>query len=109
MKLVWTVCILTSVGFGFYIIIKTLSDFNKFEVITNARMVYPKSVTFPAITVCSQGTYQKYIYENNSLIKIETDFENILKNLIDFNKSYFKDKPLVLSKCKFSFFNLEIS
>ena len=101
MKLVWTVCIFASVGFGFYIIIKTFSDFNKFDVITNTKILYPKSVTFPAITVCSQGTYQKNIYENNSLIKTETVFENILKKFIDFNKSIFKNTPLSSDQLEF--------
>jgi hypothetical protein len=100
-KLVWTVCILTSVGFGFYIIIKTISDYNKFDVITNTKILYPRIVTFPAITVCSQGSYQKNIYENNSLIKTENVTENILKKFIDFNNSIFKNMPLSSDQLEF--------
>ena len=80
-KLLWTVVILFVFGVGFENISEAVADFYKFDKITNIERVYPESVTFPAITICThEGRYKREHYRNGSLIKRDRVLTNLLKN-----------------------------
>ena len=101
MKLVWTLAILASVIYGLYITGKNISDYYKFDVVTNAKIVYPKTVTFPAITICSENKYEKSYYVNKTFIKAETVHENILSKFVNLDSSSFNLEQLSISDLEF--------
>ena len=57
MRLIWIAAILASVSYGFYNIAKSVNEYERFDVITNARVVIPEVLIFPAITICTSGVY----------------------------------------------------
>lgn len=73
-KLVWIIMLLISVSYGFYTISRSINNFNQFDVITNVERIYPKSVTFPAITIRKKDYFKMLIrlkihfYVNNKSI-----------------------------------------
>jgi len=69
LKLLWTVLILCAFGFGFDNISQAITDYYKFDKITNIERVAPENVTFPAITVCIEPRYFRDHYLNDSLIE----------------------------------------
>ena len=81
---IWVVAILASVGYGLYNISKSISDYNRFDVITNAKIITPKVVTFPAITICNTGVYTRKTYDpiTNEKIKQEKVYKDMIKNFI---------------------------
>lgn len=54
-QLVWIVFIVLSGAVGFINIVQTVNDFYQFDVITNVDRISAKSLTFPAITICTKG------------------------------------------------------
>jgi hypothetical protein len=63
MAIIWVAAILASVGYGLYNISKSISDYSRFDVITNAKIITPKVATFPAITICNTGVYTRKTYD----------------------------------------------
>lgn len=62
-QLVWIVFIVLSGALGFIIIFQTVNDFYQFDVITSIDRTSSKSLTFPAITICTKG-YSKMQHKN---------------------------------------------
>ena len=75
-KVVWTILILISFGFGVYNVFEASNDYYSFDVITNIERVSPENVTFPAISVCTYSKYKRDRYENGSFIKTDDFFIN---------------------------------
>ena len=80
---------------GFWNISLTVNDFYNHDVITNIKRVTPENVTFPAITICTNGTLRKDYYVNGvlnksqNIILISKDFGGLLwlAQLKSYNKS----------------------
>jgi len=90
LKLLWTVVILCVFGVGVFIISQAVADFYKFDKITNIERVYPESVTFPAITICTFQGYSREHYRNGSLIKKdERVYTNLLGQFLNFQFTHF--------------------
>ena len=66
-KLLWSIVFIVSVILGILTIFRAVNSFNKFEVITNVERITPKTVTFPAITICTGYTFYKNTYLNGIL------------------------------------------
>ena len=89
-KFIWAVLILSTFGFGFKNIYLAVTDYYKFDKITNIERVTPENVTFPAITICGVSEYEaihdwpydKYTINNRS--------ESRIKEFIDFEQTYFE-------------------
>ncbi len=88
-KLLWTVVILFVFILGFDKILQAVADYYKFDKITNIERVYPETVTFPAITICTQEGYSREHYRNGSLIMRDRVYPNLLKRFLDLDGSYF--------------------
>jgi hypothetical protein len=69
-KLFWTLLVLLIFGFGIENISQAVADFYKYDKITNIERVNPENVTFPAITICTDG-YSKENYINGLFTKSE--------------------------------------
>jgi hypothetical protein len=67
-KVIWTIFILISFGFGVYNVYEASNDYYSFDVITNIERLAPENFTFPAISVCTYSKYKRDRYENGSLI-----------------------------------------
>lgn len=84
-KVLWTVLILISVSIGFSNIFESVRDFNQYDVITNVERLTPKSVIFPAITVCAEASYIRDHYKNETLSErtsLKNSNASIIKNFI---------------------------
>jgi len=81
--------ILSVFGFGFENISEAVADYYKYDKITNIERVYQENVTFPAITICTPDGYLREHYRNGSLVKIDRDFKNLLKQFLDFESTGF--------------------
>ena len=97
LKLVWTVFILFTFAFGFHNISLAITNYYKFDKITNIERVTPSNFTFPAITICNYNKYIKDLYANGSLINsttlsVSTEKNSIIRNLInlEFTRFYFE-------------------
>jgi hypothetical protein len=88
-KILWTVVIICVFGVGFDNISEAVTDYYKFDKITNIERVYPENVTFPAITICNPGGYNRRHYRNGSLIKSERVYNNLLKQFVNFRFTFF--------------------
>ena len=62
--MVWVALILVIFGFGVQNISLAVTDYYNYDKITNIDRVTPQNVTFPAITVCSWGYFQKHYYRS---------------------------------------------
>lgn len=51
-RLVWLMTTILSAVFGVYILHELASDYLRHDVITQSKLIEPKSVMFPAITIC---------------------------------------------------------
>lgn len=56
MRLVWLMTTILSAAFGVYILHELASDYQRHDVITQSKLIEPKSVIFPAITICIPST-----------------------------------------------------
>jgi hypothetical protein len=93
-KLLSTILILGTFGVGVWTISNAVSDFYKFDTITDIRWVTPDNVTFPAITICATGLYRRNLYRNGSVIRKEellisgSDISRI-RHFLDFKSYYY--------------------
>jgi len=90
LKLLWIVVILCVFGFGFENISLAITDYYKYDKITNIERVNPENVTFPAITVCTREGYWRDHYKNDVVIEEERVFSNLLKQFVNFKETGFK-------------------
>jgi hypothetical protein len=88
-KLLWTALILFIFGFGFENISEAVADFYKYDKITNIERVNPENVTFPAITICSDGGYRRNHYKNRFLINSDTVNSISIKQFLNFEFTNF--------------------
>ena len=54
LKVIWTLCILTCMGWFFYFMISNIMQFYKYEVSTSIEEVDETPATFPTITICNK-------------------------------------------------------
>ena len=93
-KLLSTILILGTFGVGVWTISNAVSDFYRFDTITDIRWVTPDNVTFPAITICTPGLYLRNLYRNGSVIGEEekitsgSDISRI-RHFLDFKSHYY--------------------
>jgi hypothetical protein len=112
LKLLWTVVILCVFGFGFDNISQAVADYYKFDKITNIERVYPQSVTFPAITICTGEGYLREHYKNGLLVKTDRDSSNLLVQFLDFNRTsfdLFKNKSILSIRNHLDTFKINFS
>jgi hypothetical protein len=94
LKLLSTILILGTFGVGVWTISNAVSDFYKFDTITDTQWVTPDNVTFPAITICAYRLFLRNTYQNGSVIKQEwssifdSDISRI-SHFLDLEKTYF--------------------
>jgi hypothetical protein len=88
-KILWTVVIICVFGVGFDNISEAVTDYYKFNKITNIERIYPENVTFSAITFCNPSGYNRRHYRNGSLIKSERVYTNLLKQFLNFQFTFF--------------------
>ena len=88
-KLLWTALILFIFGFGFENISQAVADFYKYDKITNIERVNPENVTFPAITICSDGGYRRNHYKDGFLINRDTVNSISIKQFLNFEFTHF--------------------
>ena len=86
-KFLWTILILISIAVGFYNIAEVKNDYYNFDVITNIERVTPDNVTFPAITICTDQSYERTLFINGlqrtkESILIKNDNISRFKNFI---------------------------
>jgi len=87
-KLLSIILILGTFVVGVWIISKSVSDFYKFDTITDIRGVSPDNLTFPAITICVLGVYWRTTNRNGSVIKRDRILSGefpLISNFLDFN------------------------
>lgn len=88
-KLFWIFAIITSLAFGGYEMYLTTNDYYKYDVITNTDRKFFNSMTFPAITICNFGWYQKRRFKNNKQISYEKVIDKSLEKFIDYEQTHF--------------------
>ncbi len=66
-KLFWMILILLIFALGFWNISLAVNDYYNYDVITNIERVEPSSVTFPAITICTENSYKRDHYKNGKI------------------------------------------
>jgi len=103
MAIIWVAAILASVGYGLYNISKSISDYSRFDVITNAKIITPKAVTFPAITICNTGVYTRKTYDpkTDKFIDEKIFSEDLMKKFFDFESSLFNNTALTMDHIDF--------
>jgi hypothetical protein len=94
LKLTWILLIILTFGLGFWNIALTVTDYYRYDKITNIERVTPTNVTFPAITICNYNRYIKDLYVNGSFINssnltILTDKKSTISNLINWEYTHF--------------------
>lgn len=67
-KLVWLVCILTSIGTGVFILKKNFESYLKYEVITNTNVIREEASQFPAISFCMLFNVSKLLPNASSIL-----------------------------------------
>jgi hypothetical protein len=92
-KGIWTILIILTFAFGFQNISLSVTDYYKFDKITNVERVTPENVTFPAITFCSIGGYVKERYRNGLYINRENNTternESRIKGFLNQESTFF--------------------
>jgi len=61
------ILILLTFALGFWNIALAVNDYYNYDVITNIERVEPSSVTFPAITICTENSYKRDHYKNGKI------------------------------------------
>ena len=94
LKLVWTVLIFFTFACGFHNISLAITNYYKFDKITNIERVTQNTVTFPAITICNIFNYRKDLFVNGSLFNstkllVSTDINPNMRNFIDLKYTRF--------------------
>jgi hypothetical protein len=94
LKLGWILLILLTFGLGFWNISLAVTDYYRYDKITNIERVTPSNFTFPAITICNYNRYIKDLYVNESLISssnliISTEKNLLIKNFINWSLTSF--------------------
>ena len=94
LKILWTIIVFVIFALGFHNISQAVTDYYKFDKITNIERINSKSTTFPGITICASGGYNRKRYINGSVIDskridIRTDKTSRIKNFIDFKSTNF--------------------
>ena len=57
-KVMWLISFLISSSGCSYFIINTISDYLKYDVVSNINVVYEHPAQFPAVTICSRDSYK---------------------------------------------------
>ena len=99
LKVTWSFLMILTCAAGFYNINLAVADYYKFDKITNIERVMTENMTFPAITICIEGDYQREHYVNEAIveteeIQIRSDKEKRLENFLNFDKNWFYSEGL---------------
>lgn len=112
LRALFAILILTSLLFGFYNIREVVKDYYLFDVITNIKRVLPKTVTFPAITICATPAYHRSRYktdgtqisEENNVVDKELSMKNFIEQIKFFNSV--TQTELTLNISHFEYFKI---
>lgn len=55
-KILWTICLLASIALCSFMIVKTVSEYLQYDVITSIRIMSQEELTFPQVSVCVYDT-----------------------------------------------------
>ncbi len=97
LKLLWTVAIFVIFAFGFHNISLAITDYYKYDKITNIERATLENVTFPAMTICVHSRYLKahYLYGSNvNKEQIRNDNVPKISNFLDINSIILDFKKL---------------
>ncbi len=98
-KLFWTILIVLIFAFGFQNISLAVTDYYKFDRITNIERVTPENVTFPAITICSMSSYYEYyIGLPDKYEIINSRRKSSIKDFINFSETYLERTDISLKR-----------
>ncbi len=83
-----------SAAIGIYNIDLSVSNYYKFETVTNIKRKETINVTFPAITICFYGPYRRDHYRNGEVIgskqiSVKNDTVSRIYNFLDLNSTRF--------------------
>jgi hypothetical protein len=96
-KLFWTILIVLIFAFGFQNISLAVTDYYKFDKITNIERVTPENVTFPAITICSMSLYYvNFIWSPDKYEIINSRSKSNIKEFINFSETYLERTDISL-------------
>ena len=93
LKVTWTILLLVTFSVGFYNINLAVTDYYKFDKITNIESVTNVNMTFPTITICVIDGYQRDYYSNQSFVG--SDFIDIRNDTVLRLKNFLSDPKFV--------------
>jgi hypothetical protein len=101
LKMIWTTLILIIFALGIHNVSRAVTDFYKFDKISNIKRVSPENVTFPSITICAFGHFQRF-YKNNGSIVMSDDIWVANGNVSRIKKFIFSE-PYFANLCELVF------
>lgn len=112
LRALFAILILTSLLLGLYNIREVVNDYYQFDVITNIERVSPKTVTFPAITICATPAYHRSRYKSdgtqisqeNNVVDKQLSMINFLNQIKFFNS--LTQTELTLNISHFEYFQI---
>ena len=109
-KLLWTICLLASVGACIYMVYKSVNDYYSYGVVTQIQVINENSPLFPTITICNINPFSS-IYGQNLIEKVTMEQLGVNLSLVPTNSSnytYYVNKAtsLALIQLKNPMFNL---
>lgn len=74
-KLMWSICLLVSIGYCFFLVFQSISNYFEYEVVTKISVVHEIPTLFPAVSICNSNSfltnysfeYAKKILEKNKI------------------------------------------
>jgi hypothetical protein len=70
-RIIWAICFLAAFGICAYLIIESILDYLKFDVITTVKVIKEPYAEFPALMLCNKNNFNDNLYEqllNESII-----------------------------------------
>ncbi len=91
--LMWSICLLLSIGFCSYYIITIIIDYFKYSTVTNIEVIRERQSQFPAISFCPSPRYNSSLSQIISALKFDQVNENNLSK-------YFEEfNDVIYGKC----------
>jgi hypothetical protein len=85
--IMWSICTIISACVGSYYVLKSITDFLKYDTVTKFEVINEKEVPFPAISICALPSFNTTI---NKIIKkiyfddvLQSNFSNYFEEYID--------------------------
>lgn len=105
-KVIWSVCLIISIGLCSFTVAQAIIEYFSFEVITKIRVVSHDEILFPQVSICNQNTFitkeaEEFLRNSNSR------YPYLLPNHPDFNvtlkKSFAYNLDDILFDCSYRF------